>query len=887
MRNLAPAVLAKIAQTQGIEPINIVRVYWTSNGYIDYADRQVEAVQGKLLTLSEVEDVIDIQGNSTSTSVSLSLDDTDGSLKEIFNNVDINRKRVIILQWFADLPLNTAFSVFEGEIASPISWSENDRVLKFDVLSKLEDREVGFSAEEASFDWVPGHLVGQAWPLIFGTVNGLPGLQFSENPQGLSGESIGITDVKSNQQQIDKNEDTLASLQLGFLQNYYIAAGGALEADRLRRDQDFYGIELSADISVAEGVYTQYIAIANQFLNEYTRLLNENEKLKKEITDDLLKKTNIPVINANNFPNQIISRVKIGDLEFGGFFSDGTFNVTQQPEIYNDNYIPAGITTVDDRDVVTEYTTQLPPNRFSFQPGGSTIKVVSEYPLTYIAALNHVTVLGVQAFRNGILTGVPPNYYRVEQRNYDGLLATFVVVPTPLSSIADGWEDNLYFTLSSDLDNNPVEIIKYIINTYTTYGYDATSFASVKLDVAKYPMNFAITSKTNAMQLLRNIAYQARCAIWFNDGKFFLKFLPKEATAIETIVDDDVDAGSIEISYTSTEEIITKYVATWRANGSQSKENKIIFRNNVTKYGTLEDTYNYFCYNNQAAVEKMAEFWLIRNSNVFKRVSFRTFLHKLKIETWDTITLDFDEPLVANGPIKALVESARYDTGTSKIQIVCWVPVRAGEMTQFPFAWPAGLPIQYVYPVEGNNPTVPSTPAKGAIADQSTIVGNNITFQHTNPRSDQGRHVPIGDDHDNAGDYGVKVELDNREVRPGTAPNFAPSVYRNTVPKKTTTPAFTDPNNNTVFYGLVQARLDATRYQVLVYTKGIFQQPKTIIVTQFQIRPDEEIPPDTPCLVTQHLYERLDTNSIPPRRSIEREYVMQVPTWVKPQSEPP
>lgn len=887
MRNLSPAVLAKIAETQGTEPINIVRIFWTTLGGIDYADADFDNIKGKLITLSDLEDVIDLQGNSTSTSISVTLDDSDGSLKEIFNNTDIHRRPVQILQWFTDLPYNEAFVIFEGQIASPVQWQEGDRTLSFNVLSKLEDNEVGYSAEEGAFEWVPQELVGRAWPLVFGTAIGIPVIQVNKNPRGVSGEDIGITDLQTNTKQIAQNKIIMVDLANLFQQAFYTAGLCYVTADSIAFDQqransDGLDVDYSGDIAYWEGQGDSYIQRANQYLAELTKIKNETKKLEAQVLQDSLKKDSLNVIGSSLFPLNTFAQVQIGDLIYGGYFDETRFNVTQQPKIFDDNYVPVGITTVTERNVITEYSTQLPPARFSFQPGGSLVQIDVNYPLTYIVCLDHLSVLYATSHFSNIQTSVPRSYYNVVYRTFsNGLKATFIQIPTPLSSIDKNWNDEIFVTVQNPASNNPVDIIKSLITNYTSYGFDDTSFNIVHAQVAKYPMNFAILDKKNVMQVLKDIAYQARCAIWFNDRKFFLKMLAAEDTSVETITDDDVDAASIQIAYTGTEDVITKYIAEWKADLSQNV-NKIIFRNNIDKYGVVPDTYNYYCYNVQAAVEKMAEFWLIRRSNVFKRITFRTFLTKLRIETWDTITLNFAEPLIANGPIKALVESAKYDTATSKLIISCWVPVRAGEMTQYPFAWPAGLPIEYIYPFVDNTPTTDNK-----IVDQTTIVGAG-TVQVTRPHSDLGRHRPIGDAHDVFDDYQVHVRLSDPDVGSVTRPNFSPTTYKNYQLKPNDKLANTvEEQNNQHFYGLVQEKIEAKKYKVQAYTKGLDQDTKIIIATQFTLRDDETIPQGTPCLVTLHNYLHTEYDAFNRKtQRITREYVMQVPTWVKAQPTP-
>ena len=86
--------------------------------------------------------------NNSSQSIDITLDDTDGSIKAIFDNTDIHKRDARVYQYFDGLSVSDKFLLFAGKVSSPIIWNERDRTVKFTIISQLEDREVGFSAEE-------------------------------------------------------------------------------------------------------------------------------------------------------------------------------------------------------------------------------------------------------------------------------------------------------------------------------------------------------------------------------------------------------------------------------------------------------------------------------------------------------------------------------------------------------------------------------------------------------------------------------------------------------------------------------------------------------------------------------------------------------------------
>ena len=81
---------------------------------------------------------------------------------------------------------------------------------------------------------------------------------------------------------------------------------------------------------------------------------------------------------------------------------------------------------------------------------------------------------------------------------------------------------------------------------------------------------------------------------------------------------------------------------------------------------------------------KCATFWLIRKSNTWKRIKFKTFLNKLNLETFDAVTLDFASHYVANGPVLAVVEKANYNSADNCVDFECLVPGAGGHDGEVP-----------------------------------------------------------------------------------------------------------------------------------------------------------------------------------------------------------
>ena len=218
MRNISAAGLAKLALRYGNEPITIIEVDWVAGSTSVYADRTVGSIPGRIVEVGDLDNVVNVSNNSGSQELAVTLDDTDGSIKAIFDSHDVHKRTARVYQYFTGLDLSDKFLLFSGKVSSPITWSERDRTVKFTILSQLEDKEIGFSAEEGQFPYLPADMVGKAWPMIFGKVVNCPTLQVNKAVTGTTLTSVGILsgmDLWANLSDgADDSQYTLSLLQM-------------------------------------------------------------------------------------------------------------------------------------------------------------------------------------------------------------------------------------------------------------------------------------------------------------------------------------------------------------------------------------------------------------------------------------------------------------------------------------------------------------------------------------------------------------------------------------------------------------------------------------------------------------------------------------------------
>lgn len=774
MRSLSAAALAKIAEEKGAEPINLIEIQWVPNGaWVPYADRDIGSIPGRILQLSSLDNVVTVSGGGDSQEISITLDDTSGEFKTLFDTIDIHKRPVRVYQWFAGLDEDDKFLLFPGRINSPVVWNETDRTLSFNVITKVEDREIGFSAEEGQFPQIPDDLIGQPWPLAFGTVIDFKALRLTKSVQGTTQQGVGIISGKDLARGIDTGD---AANDLQFSQSFemmniqhnvllsaaqdWLAVGGfgSAEGSAMLDQANAIGANMASALAARDQQQQQNQAAKDAQIAEW----NATAKVGP---------SKINILGGEDFPQNIDVEVEIGN---GGFFT-GKFNcqefrITKRRHPENEeraqeahdratgdgqltfvppqNYdvsIQTPRQTVRRRGIILG---GLVPNatqvdqiaQFYWADAGSTVKLVSDLDQNYIVSIVPGTVLSVRAYKQfeGIrkLVNVPTDLWEQVDVTYGDISVVTVRLTKQLSGIPEQqWEDEIYVTFESSVGPNTVDIMRYLIETYSDLAIDEDSFDEVQAYLEPFPSNFVITDRPQILNILQDIAFQARCAVFVANDTVFLKYLPVTPDSVQTITLSDVAQESLSFSLTETEKLVTKMVVTWRPTYADDDERKMILRHNVAKYGIQEKTFKWFIYNQPDIIRKAATFWLIRYANTWKRVNFSGYLNLLNVETFDGVTLDFPGLMST----LATVEKATYDSSNNKIEFECWTPLKAGSTTPYPFAWPYNQPGEFPAPGDsaGSDFSVTGDLPVGTVDLASTcpngggivIGGPNIVFR--------------------------------------------------------------------------------------------------------------------------------------------------------------
>jgi len=731
MRTITSAMQTALDQQYGAEVIVVLEIFWASTDGTAtgpssfYADREIEdgRVKGSIVQMSSFEEAVQVTGGGQAAEFNVVLDDTDGSLKAIFDANDIHKAPVKV--WLYET--GTSFSVdktpvFLGQINSPVEWSEGQRTLSLKVVNRIEDTAVGFSAEEGEFPALPEELVGRPWPLCFGTTINVPCLKAVPAISGKLAGGVGISD--------------------------FTLAGRIQLAEAVTCPQTPIGFKCTTQVGAGQYSATCNIAFETDQACLQSRCVEiERLSLMKEEQESYEYKT-ITIFGGEEFPQGRRITINInGGLFTGRFngtianpsnefiiasrqhpdFDENTGSVKQKTfEQAIESACPGSAYQAQDSDfadtafgpvftglrssrISWEAYRDAPQASFFWAGGGSTVTLETAKAIVYVANIVPSTILRVAAWRtlngNRFLLTVPDKYFTTRQVNYNGYNVMEIVFQRPLSSedldTGGGWTDDIYVTQVSSVGPNTVDIIEWFIDTYTSYSKDSTSFTAVRSAIDNYPMHFALLSRPNLLNILQDIAQKARCALWQKLDTFYIKYLSEEPSPVDTIEEADVLAtedgsGSLIITLTPTVDLVTELTCRWRRDYSLNDDYTVILRHNVKKYGPHKREEDYYVYGHQQLVKKSATFWLIRWANTWKRIKLSVPLSFLKLEPFDAVTIDL--PDVAPATFTGIVERATLDTGGKQIDLEIWTPIRAGETTPYNFAWPAQIAQHALFP---------------------------------------------------------------------------------------------------------------------------------------------------------------------------------------------
>lgn len=721
----------------------------------DLGDPLNPGIKGKILEFGQLEAITRVDGSGSASSISFKLDDSDGNIKRLFDTMDLTFRRVSLYQYFDGLSLNDMVMLFEGVLASPIEWDEGTRSVSMSAITRQSNFQVGFALNESNTPVYHQSLLNEPWPMVFGSPIYTKTLLLQEIPIGYLLNAFVLPDpsIGGQLQSLDNQIQTIRGENSGIelaqsgtydsfgntystFEDYqeFIPQYNAWAQRQNERINSvilqIYDLNSQHALQVAKFSPTNYVVGGYRFPQGIELICKINERTFKIIFNGGTYK---PVNPEEPCPISL----KIYESPYL-FTPYDQLTLAQQHDVnqkalaaeQSANQLGISNSAAQLAALIATTPLEIPRAGAQYFEEGSQVELLDNLPGGYwhVASITPGTVQGIYAYRvvNGYrrLAEVPTKYYSVHQQSQSGLVFTYVILLRPLSTVSyfDNqvttpydlailhleeqqnqlgvslltnkieWEDDIFVNFQSTIGPNVVDIITWLIRNYTLYGIDPVSFARVRANQVNYPANFVLTSRPVVDQLIQDIAYQSRCAVWIKSNIYYIKYLAADPIVTSTITDDHIDFGSLKVAMSSTDDLTTKYVATWRVDGLHDASELVIF-NNVKKYGIIEEQHDFFIYNNYNLVMKSATFWCILNSNIWKTVTAKLHLNRLDVETLDDVNLQLTEPYVTSNSsgVACQVESSKYNSDDNTIEVELWTGIRVGEMVQYSFVHPSGL----------------------------------------------------------------------------------------------------------------------------------------------------------------------------------------------------
>jgi len=763
MRTLTVNTQNKTVQRLASEPILILQIDW-SNGTQYYGDKSFvlsgNNVQGKLLEFSPIEASGKQDTGGEVSTASVTIDDVDGTLKVIVNTLIVPGTLATVYHHYEGNAWTDKTLVFKGKLNGTIVWEEGERQLSFDIESYIDDAEVGYAPEEGDLANQNPDTYGVMWPIVFGAVKKIKAVPvikgaLGNNTDGIIGGwpaydafpfEVEGGDKYPQNTPIDIVVD--ATRFHGFFQgnifhrdisNLIWYTGVTVEA-RDGADADAGNPQVCW---VQNGVNLNkkqcWLGVGKQF--NYCERQEGNKCYFKFVWDHLLA-------------NETFEEVR-------GCVANYWYVA---PTFLNYWYIKP-------RCLVYQYN-----------KGYSDIYVVSEYPSTEVVEVFAWRTYGEQE----IFVPVPSSYYTIHLSYAIGTRnVTAIEFTKPLSQYEnEKWKDDIYVSVRSTLPNNTSDVIKWLIQTYTSYGVDTASFDAAKLDLAAYPSNFALFTKQNVIALIEEIAWQARCAIFVHNGVISIKYLSKDMPSNYNLSKTDVLLKTLQLSFTTIEDIYTKMTSTWKLDYSDRDEmqKKIVYSNNINQFGLRTLEKEIYIYNIEELAKMTAYFWGYRYSNSWRIAEYPTLLRTLALELFDCVAHNIST--ISSFIIRGMIEDISHDSVANEISIKAQLASRAGQHSggqpvEDPYFW-IGDPAYVVTPRAITDPlsgltivdyVVPVVDENNNTSGTGGGTGTELSYEY--------RFIlPTQDEIERGTNFPVKIQLfNNLDQRVSTAATARLSIH--------------------------------------------------------------------------------------------------------------
>lgn len=654
----------------GTEPNLILQINWSGGtAYYGYKTFSLGgwSISGKILDFSSVSSQSKQDISAEVSSATVVLDDSDGSLKTKVNREVLEGRTCIVYHHYDGLSQTDLIPILRGRIAGDVIWSEGTRQLSFSIESNVENNPIGYAPEAGDFADLDPKAIGVVWPFCFGTPLKVPAVRVKYRATGklVSGINQNFTSFE-----VEGGEDFPQST------NLYVYIGSI----------KFYGSFNGNTFTVitANLPYHTNLDLANRPLNDPH--YNDASVLWLAVENQVNLKGLYCLVNHPthgymvNFCMEQEGRKCYFSKPWrpSGTLLEVILNSSHDidetapvprfswPAYYTWEYIAQWYNTLMsyEHQTVTTMSTTL-GGFFNIRAGASVNQIVG-YNTTFVANLiPSIEILEVFGYRNfngeRIFAPIPKSYYITNLNNTLGAQnPTTLEFEIPLEDrIGEDWEGNVYVSLRSSKGPNAANVIKYLIQKYTSLSINTASFNSVATKLERYPANFSVFDRPNVLDICEDIAWQSRCALYIVNNTVYIIYLSESRTASSEVNESNTLVKTMRLSFTPTEDIYTRINVKYNYDYSDNGEREWIYSKNISTYGLREVDKDFFIYSHKSLVQLSAAFWGYRYANSWRRIATDSPLSLIQVEHFDCAGFDIAE--FSTNTIRGVVDLVNHN----------------------------------------------------------------------------------------------------------------------------------------------------------------------------------------------------------------------------------
>ena len=652
-------------------PINVLKIeFGGSVGTRFYSDRDLGSgdgtsvlnADGRVRSWGRISLVLAEQTASTVGDCTIEMADGDEAMKDIFDAVELQRKSVTIYQYFAGLGESDLAPILKGIINAPVRWMRDRGVLRFDVtdISTYHRATVGNVAHRDTFPYVAERDENAVLPIVFGRMKRSKAVHVKAGPlavlvrQATSADTQLYVDDASHFPQ-NTTVDIRVDKEL---------IRGHFEGNTFHISER--GLDLISSSTVTKaGLYL--------YFSDSTLTGDENEYAPYfiRVTDPGGTTHHRPILR----------------------YSADAHRIVYTPSIIYDGsrwIIPAGTTYA-----ITTWARSHEAGAFVYFVQDNYIYVLNDAPSKAVHCLEgYGRILDERIFNDGqtrILdvegyVPIDPNLYTVnvnDTTSFPSLgravtTATFAVNP---KEVYPRLRDD---TLWADLDGveatgdgtgavveNPAEVIRTLLKRWLSLAddeMDGSSFDACASALDGFKMGFTLERQVDALHLCADVAFQARCALLWDDGVARLVVLRnKVGTAALAVGSDQVVENSLQIGRRDIRGLASEVIAKYRA-GSEVRSVVVRDAGVESAFGRRVRQLTLWAYTDRRIVVSIAQFWLQRWKYLYEEVRLTTFLTSLDLQRNDAVELDMADHFAASQ--RACVQEIIHQPGNGEAGVM-------------------------------------------------------------------------------------------------------------------------------------------------------------------------------------------------------------------------